>query len=68
MITSEHVYDEIAVAEKQIKEGKSPWKLLVVAVKLLLNVRTNQVKVMKHLSVPMDKPKTDVGETRNDAE
>jgi len=65
MLSNEDLYDELETIEK-VREGlksefeKAQLKALVLGVKLLHNIRSNMVTVMKHQGIDLIKPKNKV--------
>jgi hypothetical protein len=65
MLSNEDLYDELETIEK-VREGlksefeKAQLKALVLGVKLLHNIRSNMVTIMKHQGIDLIKPKNKV--------
>ena len=61
MLRTDHVFDEIKSLTKAQSTATDTEKALLkgmqVILKLLVNLRQNQVSVMKHLNIEMIKPK-----------
>ena len=60
MIANRDLHSELDVIEKVIEDEKDEYKkaqlkALSLQIKLLSNLRTNMVTVMKHLQIPMKK-------------
>ena len=58
MISNKDLHEELSVIEEVIENTKDPYlkaqlKAQSLQIKLLYNIRTNMVTVMKHLNVPM---------------
>lgn len=68
MLSNKHLWEEIKEAENVIAQDKIDdvtfkkvqLKLDTLQLKLLHNLRTNTVAVMKHFKIEMIKPKEDV--------
>lgn len=60
MLTNQALYEEITAAEKVREDttddvAKALIKMAVLQVKLLHDIRSNQVAIMEHTSVPLKK-------------
>ena len=58
MISNKDLHEELTVIEEVVKNTKDPYekaalKAQSLQIKLLYNIRTNMVTIMKHLNVPM---------------
>jgi hypothetical protein len=64
MLANADIFDELEAIEKTREELKDPYqkaqlKCSVLTVKLLHNIRSNMVTVMKHLGIELIKPKVE---------
>lgn len=68
MLSNEDLYDELEGIEATREGLKDPYqkamlKCSVLSVKLLHNIRSNMVTIMKHLNIELIKPKVQRVET-----
>jgi hypothetical protein len=66
MLTNKSSHDEIKLMEDVIAKAKDPvagatLKALTLVIKLLLNIRTNQVLLMKHEGIKLEEKKPTEG-------